>query len=993
MKRLFLLLALVFVSSALFSQQIRILFPKTRIVFQRNNSNSATFSIQGTYTGSVTSIEARLIPAFSGQGTATNWTIISNSPSGGSFTGSLTGTGGWYNLEIKTLNGSTIVGQTVVEKVGIGEVFVVAGQSNAEGNANYPGAVRGAIDDRVSAIDYVNYFLDEDFLPFDYVHDGDYMRNAPYNPVPWYWARLGDLIVNRFNVPVCFYGAALGSSPVSWWSRSANGEDLRAEHSLFIKVPGMPYRGLKAALQQYTWKTGVRAVLWHQGESDQSTSDNDYYNRLQNVINKTRSDFESNDLAWVIARVYRHPAQNLLTETMSQVYKGPNTDTIDAPGDRIIGHFQLQGLTKVANAWNYHLDNTFFNNTIPQSPRLIAGNPIKNPIAVINPTQATGDNDFIVNFNSTQSAAINGSLSSYQWAFDEYGGVDYGSSTAQNPTKNFIRNNEPLRFFFTTSLKVRDSNGLTGATSVRVAVNNVAPVINSTSIDNLTHIPSSGTTLNLSAVVTDADNPSSQIYHEWSVTPYLNGLPQPQPAKPVYQKTTSMIIPATNCSAGTQFFRVKLKVIDSLGIAATYEKDLILSCTIDSIAPSTPAFVKATNIAGNTLTLNWGAATDNVAINNYKIYRNGTLIGTVNANTTTFNVTGLSTNTSYKFSIVASDYSNNQSESSPIVVSTNNCVVGTTQYLSDLTWVSATNGFGPVEKDKSNGDGGDGDGTTIKLNGVSYSKGLGVHANSTIIYNLNGNYARFKSDIGLDDEVDIANQGSVGFEVYADNILVYQSPTMTNNTSTISLDIDVTGKNQLKLVVNNGGDNTNYDHADWANARLELPCSSSGDTQAPTQPANLIGSNYSSNSFLLTWDNSSDNVGVTSYDAYVNGVYNSSILPPATFLVINDINFNQNHVISVQARDAAGNVSVGAPFKTFSGTQPCQTNLYISANPDGTIVGSIKYEASQKIFATNSVLNGTNVSYDAAKSVTLNPGFKVEAGAVFRAYIDGCGNN
>jgi hypothetical protein len=43
---------------------------------------------------------------------------------------------------------------------------------------------------------------------------------------------------------------------------------------------------------------------------------------------------------------------------------------------------------------------------------------------------------------------------------------------------------------------------------------------------------------------------------------------------------------------------------------------------------------------------------------------------------------------------------------------------------------------------------------------------------------------------------------------------------MLGNSLTAPLDLDVTGKNELRLVVTNGGDNVDYDHADWANARL-----------------------------------------------------------------------------------------------------------------------------------------------------------------------------
>ena len=48
-----------------------------------------------------------------------------------------------------------------------------------------------------------------------------------------------------------------------------------------------------------------------------------------------------------------------------------------------------------------------------------------------------------------------------------------------------------------------------------------------------------------------------------------------------------------------------------------------------------------------------------------------------------------------------------------------------TNYLSDWNWTYMANGWGPVEKDQSNGEQATGDGRVITLNGVTYAKGLG----------------------------------------------------------------------------------------------------------------------------------------------------------------------------------------------------------------------------------------------------------------------------
>src|SRR5262249_29177007 len=49
-----------------------------------------------------------------------------------------------------------------------------------------------------------------------------------------------------------------------------------------------------------------------------------------------------------------------------------------------------------------------------------------------------------------------------------------------------------------------------------------------------------------------------------------------------------------------------------------------------------------------------------------------------------------------------------------------------TAYLSALTPTSATNGWGSIEMDRSNGELGAADGHTITLNGVSYAHGIGA---------------------------------------------------------------------------------------------------------------------------------------------------------------------------------------------------------------------------------------------------------------------------
>ncbi|WP_445525931.1 NPCBM/NEW2 domain-containing protein [Streptomyces cyslabdanicus] len=141
-----------------------------------------------------------------------------------------------------------------------------------------------------------------------------------------------------------------------------------------------------------------------------------------------------------------------------------------------------------------------------------------------------------------------------------------------------------------------------------------------------------------------------------------------------------------------------------------------------------------------------------------------------------------------------------------------------TSYLSDLPWMSAANGYGPVERDTSNGESGAGDGHPITLGGVVYAKGLGVHAESAVEFYTGGACRAVTADVGVDDEKD--GKGTVAFEVWADGRKVAATGVLTNASGAQPLSADVTGAQVVRLVVTDGGDGIDSDHADWADARL-----------------------------------------------------------------------------------------------------------------------------------------------------------------------------
>ncbi|GAA2775461.1 sulfatase-like hydrolase/transferase [Streptomyces showdoensis] len=144
-------------------------------------------------------------------------------------------------------------------------------------------------------------------------------------------------------------------------------------------------------------------------------------------------------------------------------------------------------------------------------------------------------------------------------------------------------------------------------------------------------------------------------------------------------------------------------------------------------------------------------------------------------------------------------------------------------YLSDLPWISAVNGWGPVERDSSNGRNAAGDGTPIAFGGTPYAKGLGTHAYSELAYHLGGAGDRFTALVGIDDfSARQSTLGATRAKVYGDDRLLLTTPTLTAATGPVPVDVDVRGVRVLRLVVEDADNRTSFDHTSWALARVTV---------------------------------------------------------------------------------------------------------------------------------------------------------------------------
>jgi hypothetical protein len=378
---IFAILLISFISKI--NSQLKVTLPVERSVFQRVN-NVASIQIGGNVSVFADQIQARIIPIQGGE--AIDWKRVDTSIGGGSFIGELSyAKGGWYTLEVRAMQNGTQIGDiSTVSKVGVGEVFIVAGQSNAQGGSPpmggfYDNTKYAAQDDRVNCI---NHFDNEEgsLEPFPKISQLKAETFiAPHGQASWCWGILGDRIARELNVPVLFFNASEGGTRMHQWEQGSKGEQVYNAYTGYKHVLGWPYIILEKSLHYYSSLYGLRAILWHQGEDDAviNTSPASYSQDLQTVISKSR-EHSGKNISWIVAKATRSrfgvkegikaAQQSVIDINGFNVFQGPDTDGIQ-PNENLRDdgvHFHSTGFIELANAWaEYIINENFLQNSKP----------------------------------------------------------------------------------------------------------------------------------------------------------------------------------------------------------------------------------------------------------------------------------------------------------------------------------------------------------------------------------------------------------------------------------------------------------------------------------------------------------------------------------------------------------------------------------------------------------------------------------------------------
>jgi hypothetical protein len=234
-------------------------------VFQRNGSNQATVRVTGTYTGTPTSLEYNW---------GGSWITLVASPAGGVFDQTITLTGPAQNdLSVRFSNNTAVF--STLTAVGVGDVYMVMGQSNHVGGGDGSVYVPAVAPDGHSGWKASIYAkngtwrenVETSVTPFSDTTGAVYAVQASSSTArASYFGRLATLCMAQ-NVPVAFVPCGMGSTTIESWAPSS------ATNTLY-----------GAAVAVATAIGDHKAVLWWQGEANCSGTTNTTYQSLLNAL-------------------------------------------------------------------------------------------------------------------------------------------------------------------------------------------------------------------------------------------------------------------------------------------------------------------------------------------------------------------------------------------------------------------------------------------------------------------------------------------------------------------------------------------------------------------------------------------------------------------------------------------------------------------------------------------------------------------------------------
>lgn len=388
------------------------------------------------------------------------------------------------------------------------------------------------------------------------------------------------------------------------------------------------------------------------------------------------------------------------------------------------------------------------------------------------------------------------------------------------------------------------------------------------------------------------------------------------------------------------------------GRVNAYQAVLAAGGSSDTNAPSVPNGLSSSNLAATTFDISWNASTDDTAVTGYNVYLNGSNIGSVSG--TSSSITGLAPSTTYVVAVSAFDAAGNESGQSTSI----NVTTGTASLSCSTTISSFPYGESFESNDGWTQVGGD-DGNWVRNSGSTPSSGTGPSSGA------DGSFYMFLEASTNNSPGQIGNNAtaileSACFDLSGESTATFsfQNHMYGNNVGSLTLQTSVDDLNWTNVWSQTGNQGNQWNAVDvnldsYTGSSIKLRIvgttgngwssdvavddlamttgGGGGDTQAPTTPSGLTSSNIAQTSFDVSWNASSDNVGVVQYNVYINGSNSGSVT--GTTASITGLTASTTYAIAVEAQDAAGNTSAQASINvtTSSPTGGC-SNVTVDSN-------------------------------------------------------------
>ncbi|HAA22825.1 MAG TPA: hypothetical protein DCP28_30175, partial [Cytophagales bacterium] len=294
----------------------------------------------------------------------------------------------------------------------------------------------------------------------------------------------------------------------------------------------------------------------------------------------------------------------------------------------------------------------------------------------------------------------------------------------------------------------------------------------------------------------------------------------------------------------------------------------------DTEAPATVTGLASSNVSYDSFTLSWSATTDNVGVAGYEVFQDGSSIGTTTG--TSLSVTGLAAETSFAYTVTASDAAGNTSAASG-ALSVTTTAAPDTEAPTVVTGLASTN---------------------LSETGFTLS------------------WAATTDNVGV-----------IGYEVFQDG----NSLGTTTGTSLSVTGLTASTTYAYSVTAADAAGNTSA-----ASAALNVTTSAAMDTEAPAVVVDLTSASITESGFTLAWPATIDNVGVIGYEVYQDG---SSIgTTTSTSMIVSGLAASTTYSYTVTASDAAGNTSAASTALnvTTADPTPMADALYFSEYIEGS---------------------------------------------------------